>query len=53
MKNGEIINMSLSDDELDKIRESEEYKEMIKVYNCKILPEFKKNGNYYKTEEDL
>ena len=53
MNNGEIINMSFSDDELNKIRESEEYKEMIKAYKCKILPEFKKNGNYYKTEEDL
>ena len=53
MKNGEIINISLSDDELDKVKESEEYKEMIKIYKCKILPEFQKNGNYYKTEEDL
>ncbi len=41
MSNGEIINMSLSDDELDKIREGEEYKEMINIYKCKISKKLK------------
>ena len=42
MEKGEIINMSLDDEELIKIKESKKYKEMNKLNENKLLPEYKK-----------
>ena len=53
MEKGEIINMSIDDEELVKIKESKKYKEMNKLYENKLLPEYRKNEDYFKTEEDL
>ena len=53
MEKGEIINMSLDDEELIKIKESKKYKEMNNLYENKLFPEYKKNEGYFKTEEDL
>lgn len=53
MSNGEIVNMNINEEELNQIRRSENYKELIKIYKFKFLKEYYKNGINFKKEEDL
>ena len=54
LEKGEIINKSIDDDEeLIKIKKSKKYKEMYNLYENKLLPEYNKNEDYFKIEEDL
>lgn len=43
MKNGEIINYPIDDDEINKIKESEKFIQMNQLYKDKFFPEFKNN----------
>ena len=49
---GEIVNNKLEDDELNKFKESQEYKDMIGLYKKKILPDFEINLDISKTDEN-
>ena len=43
MKNGEIINNSIDEDEINKIKENEKFRQMNQLYLDKFFPQFKKN----------
>ena len=49
---GEIVNNKLEEDELNKFKESQEYKDMIGLYKKKILPDFELNLDISKTDEN-
>ena len=49
---GEIVNANLEGDEINEVKESKEYEDMIKLYKEKIFPDFEQNLEESKSEEN-